>query len=194
MRTQQTLHFLGLNLYSARTNHVVFAPENAETATVGGYLGNVVGSQWFGTDKRSIYHQATVGIQRHADRLERHVIRTRILAVDAPQGDMRQGLGHAIRAPYRMGKGLQPALQSVVDCASADYQMACLTKQLRLFCHLQTVIYLHRNHRDEVETAIGESVGTAYERCHRMSARLYFRQFQSALHRPHRHHLARDIV
>ena len=70
---QFCLHFFNLQFYSTTANHVILASAYSEASPVCSYFGNVVCSERQCANGRCIYHQASVGINRHIDSVERFI-------------------------------------------------------------------------------------------------------------------------
>ena len=100
---------------------------------------------------------------------------------------MRQGLGHAIGAPYGIGQGLDHLCQLVADGSSAYDEVTDAHEPFALAGHFQGVVHLHGHHGGKGEAGQG-IVGQG------MAARAHGGEPKVPLEASHHHHLACDIV
>ena len=148
MGAQLTLHRLYLDLDATRTDYIVLTTQDAELSSR--QLGDIVGDKALRTDFWSIDDETTVIIETYFDRRERGIIIGGIRTIQATEGDMREGLRHAVSAPNVVRKGLQCCGKGIVDGASTDNEVTDLFQTFTLLRHLKRVINLHRHHGSEV--------------------------------------------
>ena len=99
---------------------------------------------------------------------------------------MRQGLGHAIAAPYGMWKGAEPGCHLIAYSPSANDEVTYLLQQLQLVGHLHTVKHLQGHHGSKVRCLLQGGKG--------MTGGRHLPQLQMRLQGTYHHHLACNIV
>ena len=151
MGAQQAFHLFDLYLDATTVDDIVHSAQDAETDAIGMHLHPVMSLQGNGTDSRCLDGETAILRLPHTDSLQGLVPVTAPGPIHAPQGDMREGLGHAVTAPDGMGKILQALLQSLIDGTSAYQQVAHLAEQCPLFRMLKTMIDLQGHHRHEIK-------------------------------------------
>ncbi len=175
-----------------------------------GEFGDIVGDKGFGADFGSIDDEGVLVGERDGDGGERGVPIRGIGAGETAEGDMREGLGHAVGAPDGIGEGFEFCSQGIVDGAAADDQMLYLHESLTLLGNLQGVIDLQRDHCSEGEGRLvieGNTLGTGTHCAirdstlvpvpivsQRMARRFDADQSQSSFEGADDHHLAGDEV
>ena len=105
MRFQESLHFFYLYLDATTTDDIVFSALDAETEFfyliiyIGFYLHDIIRYQGFSTNLRGINDQTAFFGLTDTDAIERLIPFACLITIDSPQGNMRQGFGHAVSAP-----------------------------------------------------------------------------------------------
>ena len=176
---------LGLDLHASCVDGVVGASQDAELAG-GVQFGDVIGLQNGRIDQRGLDDQCPAFGQTDGDRSERRVPLRGIRTVEAAQGDVRQGLRHAVSAPHGVGKVAQGFGQRGVDGTAPDDEMFHLSEQCPFAGHLQAVVDLHRYH--------GCEDGRILQPGQRMAAGLHCDEPQSSHQRTHDDHLSGDVL
>ena len=175
-----------------------------------GEFGDVVGDKGFGADFGSIDDEGVLVGERDGDGGERSVPIGGIGTGEATEGNMREGLSHAVGTPDGIGEGFEFGSQGIVDGAAADDQMLYLHESLTLLGNLQGVVDLQRNHRSEGEGRLvieGNTLGTGTHCAikdstlvpvpsvsQRMARRLDADHSQSPFEGADNHHLAGDEI
>ena len=175
-----------------------------------GEFGDIVGDKGFGADFGSIDDEGVLVGERDGDGGERGVPIRGIGTGETTEGDMREGLSHAIGAPDGVGEGFEFGSEGIVDSAAADDEMADLLKALFFFRHLQRVLDLQRDHCGEGEGRLvieGNTLGTGTHCAirdstlvpipivsQRMARRFDADQSQASFEGADDHHLAGDEV
>ena len=154
VRTQLAFEFLGLYLQSTGTDHIILSPEDAEghtpTLPEGRQFGDVVGDKGFGTDLRGIDDQTTFVGEGQMDRGEGRVPLRGLGTADATEGDMREGLRHAIGAPDSIRELSEFCFHRLVDGSAPNDEVLYLHQTLALLWYLEGVVDLERDEGEEV--------------------------------------------
>ena len=148
MGAQLALYFLDLDLDAARADDIVFATKNAEAG--GEDFNDIVGDEGLWAHLGGIDDQTAIRGLGDRDGGEGRVPFGGIGTIEAAQGDVREGLGHAISAPNGMGEGAEFGFHRFVDGTTTDNQVADLHQARSFLRYLQRVIDLHGNHGCEV--------------------------------------------
>ena len=139
-------YLLNLQFYATAAHHIVASAAYAEVSAVGSYLRDVVGGERSGAYSRSVYHKTAVGVETNVDTFKRFVPVACLFAAESAQSDVRERLGHAIRAPDGVRKLPQLGCHLAAYGSAANDEMLYLPEQRALLLHLQAVVHLQRNH------------------------------------------------
>ena len=154
VRTQLAFEFLRLYLQSAGTDHIILSPEDAEghtpTLPEGSKFGDVVGDEGFSTNLGGIDDQTTLVGEGQMDRGEGGVPLRSLWTADATEGDMREGLRHAIGAPDSIRELSKFCFHRLVDGSASNDEVLYLHQTLALLWYLEGVVDLERDHGGEV--------------------------------------------
>ena len=152
--TQLAFEFLGLYLQSAGTDHIILSSEDAEghtpTLPEGRQFGDVVGDEGFGTDLGGIDDQTAFVGEGQMDRGEGGVPLRGLWTADATEGDMREGLRHAIGAPDSIWELSEFCFHRLVDGSAPNDEVLYLHQALALLWYLEGVVDLERDEGEEV--------------------------------------------
>ena len=152
--TQLAFEFLRLYLQSTGTDHIILSPEDAEdhapTLPEGRQFGDVVGDEGFGTDLGGIDDQTTFVGEGQMDRGEGCVPLRGLWTTDATEGDMREGLRHAIGAPDSIRELSEFCFHRLVDGSAPNDEVLDLHQALALLWYLEGVVDLERDEGEEV--------------------------------------------
>ena len=156
--TQLAFEFLRLYLQSTGTDHIILSPEDAEghtpTLPEGRQFGDVVGDKGFGTDLRGIDDQTTFVGEGQMDRGEGCVPLRGLWTTDATEGDMREGLRHAIGAPDSIRELSEFCFHRLVDGSAPNDEVLYLHQTLALLWYLEGVVDLERDEGEEARKDI----------------------------------------
>ena len=216
VRTQLAFEFLRLYLQSTGTDHIILSSEDAEghtpTLPEGRQFGDVVGDKGFGTDLGCIDNQTAFVGEGQMDRGEGGVPFGGLRTADATEGDMREGLRHAIGAPDSIRELSEFCFHRLVDGSATNDEVLYLHQTLALLWYLEGVVDLERDHGSEARKVEGgrrkeeggrrvvgrgrrkEEGGRKGERGEGVAGGGDGEEGQVTLEGAHDHHLASDIV
>ena len=118
---ERLFHLLDLDFDAPAAHHIVDAAEYAKAIVT--EFSAVVGHELLFAHHRSVNHQASAVVEAHPHAGKRRVPPACLIAIEATEGNVREGFGHAIGAPHRTRKIFQFLFQIGENGASANNKM-----------------------------------------------------------------------